>query len=185
MVHDITFFFEMDVTLVINLVLKLCGMMAQAMIVMVLCKLSLSERLNYDIAMDVLADSVSGVCIDWIRYLHVKEGLLVQHFVLGIIVARLKSVVSVDMVIRMRFGVIVGVMDHMLLMVRRVNIMIVVLIVLWMSGQSSNDLSTVVRHCIVTLHPNSMRCLMYFLAEVVLFERVIEMIVVLAPELGV
>ena len=41
MVHDVTFFFEMDVTTIINLVLKLCGMMAQTMIVMMLRKLSL------------------------------------------------------------------------------------------------------------------------------------------------
>ena len=49
------------------------------------------------------------------------------------------------------------------------------------------ELGTMVRHCILTFHPHSMRLLMmYFLMEVVLSERVVEMrSVVLGPDLGI
>ena len=180
MVHDITFFFEMDVTLIINLVLKLCGMMVQAMIIMMLGKLSLSERLDDDIAMDVPTDSVSGVCIDWVGHLDIKKGLMVlMHNVIRIVIAWFKSVVCIDMVVRVGIGVIV---DNTVMVSG-----IIVLIVLLMHGHTSKNIAVMVRHCIVALHPHSMRLLsMYFLVFVVLSERVIELrSVLLGPELGI
>ena len=180
MVHDITFFFEMDVTLIINLVLKLCGMMVQAMIIMMLGKLSLSERLDDDIAMDVPADSVSSVCIDWVSHLDIKKGLMVlMHNVIRIVIAWFKSVVCIDMVVRVGIGVIV---DNFVMVSR-----LIVLIVLLMHGHTSKNITTMVRHCIVVFHPHGMRLLsMYFLVFVVLSERVVELrSVLLGPELGV
>ena len=66
-------------------------------------------------------------------------------------------------------------------------IRLIVLIVFFVCWQSSKNISMVVRHCIVTLHPYSMRLfLMNFLVEIVLSERIIEVwSVVLGPELGV
>ena len=66
-------------------------------------------------------------------------------------------------------------------------IVLIMLIVFFVCWQSSKNISTVVRHCIVALHPHSMRLfLMNFLVEIVLPERIVEMwSVVLSPELGV
>ena len=66
-------------------------------------------------------------------------------------------------------------------------IVLIVLIVFFVCWHSSKNISTVVRHCIVALHPHSMRLLlMNFLVEIVLSERIIEVwSVVLGPELGV
>ena len=64
----------------------------------------------------------------------------------------------------------------------------IVLIVFFVCWQSSKNISMVVRHCIVALHPYSMLrlFLMNFLVEIVLSERIVEMrSVVLGPELGV
>ena len=66
-------------------------------------------------------------------------------------------------------------------------IVVIMLVVFFLCWQSSKNISMVVRHCIVTLHPYSMRFfLMNFLVEIVLSERIIEVrSVVLGPELGV
>ena len=70
------------------------------MIIMMLGKLSLSERLDDDIAMDVPTDSVSSVCIDWIGHLNIKKGLMVLvHDVFRIVIPWLESVVCIDVVI--------------------------------------------------------------------------------------
>ena len=180
MVYDVTFFFEMDVTIIINLVLKLCGMMVKAMIIMMLGKLSLSERLDDDITMDVPTDSVSGICIDWVGHLDIKKGLMVfMHNVIRIVIAWFKSMVRINMVVRVGIGVIV---DNSVMISR-----LIVLIVLLMHGHTSKDISAMVRHCIVVFHPHGMRLLsMYFLVFVVLSERVIKLrSVLLGPELGV
>ena len=66
-------------------------------------------------------------------------------------------------------------------------IRLIVLIVFFVCWQSSKNISMVVRHCIVALHPYSMRLfLMNFLVEIVLSKRIVEVrSVVLGPELGV
>ena len=99
MVYDVTFLYEMDVTLFIDFVLKLCGVMVQTMVVVMLRKLSLSQRLNYDIAMDVSTDIVWSISINRVSHLDVEKWLLVQHFVFRIMIVRLKSVICIDMVI--------------------------------------------------------------------------------------
>ena len=99
MVHDVTFLYEMDVTLIIDFVLKLCGVMVQTMVVVMLRKLSLSQRLNFDIAMDVFTDIVCSISVNRVGHLDVEKWLLVKHFVFGIVIVRLKSVICIDMVI--------------------------------------------------------------------------------------
>ena len=55
-----------------------------------------------------------------------------------------------------------------------------------MLGQFSNELGTVVRHCILVFCPHAVRPLFYLLAEVVLSEVAVELrSVMFRPEVGV
>merc|ERR1712061_865147 len=51
------------------------------MVVVMLRKLSLSQRLNFDIAMDVFTDIVCSISVNRVGHFDVEKWLLVQQFV--------------------------------------------------------------------------------------------------------